>query len=88
VTTPQESDWTASRSKRLKASAIGAIGYPTLQLLGHSCRWYAEGLEHFDAIRAAGRYPVMAFWHGRILPALYFFRRRGIVVITSDNFDG
>jgi hypothetical protein len=30
----------------------------------------------------------MAFWHGRILPALYYFRRRGIVVITSDNFDG
>jgi lysophospholipid acyltransferase (LPLAT)-like uncharacterized protein len=30
----------------------------------------------------------MAFWHGRILPATWFFRRRGIVVITSDNFDG
>ncbi len=30
----------------------------------------------------------MAFWHGRILPATYYFRRRGIVVITSDNFDG
>jgi hypothetical protein len=30
----------------------------------------------------------MAFWHGRILPATYVFRRRGIVVITSDNFDG
>jgi len=30
----------------------------------------------------------MAFWHGRILPATFFFRRRGIVVITSENFDG
>ena len=30
----------------------------------------------------------MAFWHGRILPATYFFRGRGIVVITSENFDG
>jgi lysophospholipid acyltransferase (LPLAT)-like uncharacterized protein len=47
-----------------------------------------EGLEHFDAIRAAGRQPVMAFWHGRILPATFYFRRRGIVVITSENFDG
>ena len=88
MTTPHETDWKASRSKRLQASAIGAIGYPTIQLLGHSCRWRAEGLEHFDTVRAAGRFPVMAFWHGRILPALYFFRRRGIVVITSDNFDG
>ena len=32
--------------------------------------------------------PFMAFWHGRILPAIYFFRHRGIVVITSENFDG
>jgi lysophospholipid acyltransferase (LPLAT)-like uncharacterized protein len=30
----------------------------------------------------------MAFWHGRILPATYYFRRRGIVVMTSENFDG
>jgi lysophospholipid acyltransferase (LPLAT)-like uncharacterized protein len=30
----------------------------------------------------------MAFWHGRILPATYYFRRRGIIVITSENFDG
>ena len=36
----------------------------------------------------AGHQPVMAFWHGRILPATYYFRQRGIVVITSENFDG
>jgi len=30
----------------------------------------------------------MAFWHGRILPATYFFRHRGIVVMISLNFDG
>jgi lysophospholipid acyltransferase (LPLAT)-like uncharacterized protein len=37
---------------------------------------------------AGGQPPIMAFWHGRILSATYFFRRRGIVVITSENFDG
>jgi lysophospholipid acyltransferase (LPLAT)-like uncharacterized protein len=35
-----------------------------------------------------GRQPIMAFWHGRILPATVYFQRRGIVVITSENFDG
>src|SRR5258705_366842 len=30
----------------------------------------------------------MAFWHGRILAAAYYFRRRGIVVIPTENFDG
>jgi lysophospholipid acyltransferase (LPLAT)-like uncharacterized protein len=39
-------------------------------------------------VKASGRQPILAFWHGRILPATYYFRRRGIVVITSENFDG
>ncbi len=30
----------------------------------------------------------MAFWHGRILPGTLYFQGRGIVVITSENFDG
>jgi lysophospholipid acyltransferase (LPLAT)-like uncharacterized protein len=30
----------------------------------------------------------MAFWHGRVLGATYYFRNRAIVVMTSENFDG
>ena len=37
---------------------------------------------------ASGRQPIFAFWHGRILPATLFWKNRGIVVITSQNFDG
>jgi lysophospholipid acyltransferase (LPLAT)-like uncharacterized protein len=64
------------------------MGYRLVSLLGATLRWRTEGLEHVDAIVRGGRQPVMAFWHGRILPAAYYFRRRGIVVITSENFDG
>ena len=74
--------------KRLQAAVIARAGYPLINALGHTLRWRVEGLQHLDAIRAAGRQPVMAFWHGRILPATFYFRGRGIVVITSDNFDG
>jgi lysophospholipid acyltransferase (LPLAT)-like uncharacterized protein len=81
-------EWRASRSKRLQAATIAAIGYPIVNALGHTLRWRVEGLHHLESIIAAGRQPVMAFWHGRILPATFYFRRRGIVVITSNNFDG
>jgi lysophospholipid acyltransferase (LPLAT)-like uncharacterized protein len=37
---------------------------------------------------ASGRQPIFAFWHGRILPATLFWKHRGIVVLTSRNFDG
>ena len=81
-------DWRDSRAKRLQATLISILGYRIVALLGSTLRWKTEGLEHFDAIVRSGHQPVMAFWHGRILPATYYFRRRGIVVITSENFDG
>jgi len=82
------SDWRASRLKRIEAAAISIVGYRLVSLLGATLRWRTDGLEHYDRILASGRQPVMAFWHGRILTATYYFRRRGIVVITSENFDG
>ena len=81
-------DWRSSWAKRAQIAAIAGLGYPLINALGHTLQWRVEGLEHYDAIIASGRQPVMAFWHGRILPATYYFRRRGIVVITSENFDG
>ena len=82
------SEWRASWRKRAEVAVIAGLGYPLINALGHTLRWRVEGLNHLDAILASGRQPVMAFWHGRILPATYYFRRRGIVVITSENFDG
>lgn len=81
-------DWRASWRRRAEIAAIANVGYPLISALGHTLRWRVEGLHHYDAIVASGRQPVMAFWHGRILPATYYFRDRGIVVITSENFDG
>jgi lysophospholipid acyltransferase (LPLAT)-like uncharacterized protein len=80
--------WHSSRLKRIEAAAISIAGYRLVAALGATLRWRTEGLEHLDAIVRSGRQPIMAFWHGRILPATVFFRRRGIVVITSENFDG
>jgi lysophospholipid acyltransferase (LPLAT)-like uncharacterized protein len=77
-----------SPRQRLAAACIASAAYPVLAALGHTWRWTVEGIEHHDRLVAAGRQPVMAFWHGRILAATWFFRRRGIVVITSENFDG
>ena len=82
------SDWRRSFSKRAQVATIAGLGYPLINALGHTLRWRVEGLHHLDAIIASGRQPVMAFWHGRILPATFYFRRRDIVVITSENFDG
>jgi lysophospholipid acyltransferase (LPLAT)-like uncharacterized protein len=72
----------------VEIAAISTVGYRLIQMLGATLSWRTDGFEHFDAIAAAGHQPIMAFWHGRILPATFYFRRRGIVVITSENYDG
>lgn len=74
--------------QRARAGAIAAGSYPIIATLGRTLRWTVEGQEHEERVRTSGRQPVFAFWHGRILLGTYFYRRRGIVVMTSENFDG
>lgn len=77
-----------SRGQLLQARLISGIATPILAVLGKTLRWKVEGTEHYDAVIASGRQPILAFWHGRILAGMYYFRDRQIVVITSQNFDG
>ncbi len=86
--TPRGAPWRASRLKRVEAKIIAVVGYRFVAALGSTLRWRVDGLERLEGVIGGGRQPIMAFWHGRILPATWFFRRRGIVVITSENFDG
>jgi lysophospholipid acyltransferase (LPLAT)-like uncharacterized protein len=79
--------WSQSRWKRAQATALTAVGVPVIAALGASLNWKAEGLEHLH-FAGNGRRPIMAFWHGRVLAATYYFRRRDIVVMISENFDG
>lgn len=71
-----------------KARVIAALGAPIVRTLGATYRWRIDGLAHYDSIVGSGKQPIFAFWHGRILPATLFWKHRGIVVITSQNFDG
>jgi hypothetical protein len=80
--------WRASRVKRWQAVAIAAAAAPLIRLLAATWRYRVHGREHLEAADAAARPIIVAFWHGRILPGMIFFRNRGIVVMTSENFDG
>jgi len=76
------------RSQRVKASLIAAAAAPLIGALCRTYRFRVEGADHYDAVIRSGGQPILALWHGRILPGLHYFRNRGVVVITSQNFDG
>ena len=62
--------------------------YWLIKFIGKTIRYETEGWENFRKIERDGKIPIYAFWHNRIFAGTYFFRNRGIVVITSQSFDG
>ena len=73
---------------RFRAWLIGWVGYLVISVIGSTMRWQAEGDSHLDEIYQSGRRAIFTVWHGRIFPATYYWRRRGIAVMTSLNRDG
>lgn len=62
--------------------------YSLIQIIGKTIRFEVEGWDNFETIEKSGKLPIYAFWHNRIFAGTYFFRKRGIVVITSQSLDG
>lgn len=59
-------------------------------LIGVICstlRWEVRGSEHLDSIVDSGKRPIFTFWHSCILSATWFWRKRGIVVMSSVSRD-
>ncbi len=71
-----------------KVRLIGWIGYWVIKIVGPTIRWQSDGDCHLEEIYQSGNRAIFTFWHGRIFPATYYWRNRGIVVMTSMNRDG
>lgn len=80
--------WRRSWRRRAEVAAIAGLGAPLVGVLGRTLRLSAVGGEHLAALDRRREPYIVALWHGHILPGLFYFRDRGIVVITSENFDG
>lgn len=77
-----------SLKERFIIRLADAAFYLAISLIGSTTRFEVEGMENLDAVIAAGKLPIYAFWHDRIFLSTYFWRKRGIVVLTSKSFDG
>jgi hypothetical protein len=74
--------------KRLLIRAADLAFYLLIKLVGWTARFEVEGWEHFEALVKAERVPIHVLWHECIYLAVYFWRQRGIVYMTSRSFDG
>jgi hypothetical protein len=84
----RENPRTFTRWERVQIFFASWIGYLSVLLIGRSLRWEVFGWENWEAARKVGKGLIYTFWHREIFSACWFWRKRGIVVMTSQNFDG
>jgi lysophospholipid acyltransferase (LPLAT)-like uncharacterized protein len=77
-----------SARKRISIRLADLVFFLCIKILGLTTRFQVRGIGNLADIEAAGKLPIYSFWHDRILLGTYFFRDRGIVVMTSRSFDG
>jgi lysophospholipid acyltransferase (LPLAT)-like uncharacterized protein len=72
-----------SFTQRLIIRAAGLALYWLIRAIGATVRFEVRGWEHHRESEPL----VYCFWHNRIPIATYFWRHRGIVVMSSQSFD-
>jgi lysophospholipid acyltransferase (LPLAT)-like uncharacterized protein len=75
--------------QRLALWCISWLGYLLISLLGRTLRfeWSSEP----GGVAGNGELPpfmIGPFWHRAVIPATWYFRGRGVAVMTSRSFDG
>ncbi|CAN5764229.1 lysophospholipid acyltransferase family protein [soil metagenome] len=65
----------------------GFVFYLLIRLIGSTLRFETSGYQQFDQVKSDGKLPIYTFWHDRIVSGTYFFRNRGIIVLSSTSFD-
>jgi lysophospholipid acyltransferase (LPLAT)-like uncharacterized protein len=73
---------------RLMIRIADRFFYTLIKLIGSTLRWEVRGMENLDSIFASSHRTIFTFWHTCIFSATWMWRRRGIVVMSSQSRDG
>lgn len=74
--------------QRCSIRAIDLTFYGLINVIGRTVKFEVEGWQHWEAATANNHVPIYTFWHDCIFLSTFFWRRRGIVVLTSQSYDG
>ena len=74
--------------ERLTIRIADIAFYLMIRLICSTLRYESEDEQFLFDVETAGKHPILAFWHDRIFAGVYYFRDRGIAVLTSKSMDG
>ncbi len=72
----------------MQIPVIAWVAYRFVRLIGPTLRHEFVGVHNAVQIRDKGEPGIGAFWHRCIFTAIWIWRKRGIVVLNTVNFDG
>ena len=74
--------------RRAQIPIISGAAYAFARIVGPTLRYEVLGWQHIDRVHLQNRLCVYSFWHQTIFLAMWWWRHRGVVAMTSGNFDG
>ena len=75
------------RRDRFIIRAADLFFFTLIRVICATLRWEAHGADQLEAIHASGHRAILTFWHVCIFNATWFWRKRGIVVMSSTSRD-
>ena len=77
-----------SLKQRILIRLAAWMFYLLIKFIGKTIKFEVSGAENLEAVETAGKIPIYTIWHDRIFPGTFYLKKRRIVVITSQSFDG
>jgi lysophospholipid acyltransferase (LPLAT)-like uncharacterized protein len=74
--------------RRAQVPVISGAAYAFARITGPTLRYEVLGWQHIERVHSQNRRCVFSFWHQTIFLAMWWWRYRGVVAMTSANFDG
>ena len=78
---------TFSLWQRIQIAVLPPVAALLIRCIGKTLRWETEGDEHLERVYREGKRAVMVCWHCCTFASTYYWRRRGIIVMSSQNFE-
>ena len=72
---------------RVMIRAADIFFYLLIQIVCLTLRWQVRGMSHAESIYASGHRAIFTSWHACIFTASWYWRNRGIVVMSSRSRD-
>lgn len=72
---------------KLIIRATDLVLYAVIRAVCSTLRWEVYGRENLDCVLVNGHRPILTFWHVCIVAATWFWRDRGVVVMSSVSRD-